>query len=144
MEPKSVLEVQPLVWVIDDDLVSLFATRYSIEQGKVSCKVVDFDCGETALQVFTDSIENHGKLPDIILLDLIMPNMDGWEFLNKIKAVEGQSKKTAIFILSAFTNSKDLERAKDHDTVQGYFEKPISKHNIEKIFQRELEYKKSL
>ncbi|WP_149276201.1 response regulator [Pareuzebyella sediminis] len=137
MNPNSQLADKPLVWIIDDDLVSLFAARYGIEQGNPKCRVVDFDSGEVALKVYSDCIQDGKRLPDIILLDLVMPNMSGWDFLDELKTISSKSSKTAIYILSAFTSSKDLQRAKEHPAIQGYFEKPVSKYNIEKIFQVE-------
>lgn len=96
---KPVLNSQLVVWVIDDDFVSLFATRYGIEQWNRKCKVVDFDNAEGALKAFADTIEQGGEKPDIILLDLIMPNMDGWAFLSKF---EKMYKGTAVPISISF------------------------------------------
>ena len=131
---KSIIDSRLLVWVIDDDLVSLFATRYGIEQWDTTCKVVDFDNGETALKVFSDTLEAGDKIPDIILLDLVMPTMNGWEFLTRFETLQVGSKKTDIYILSAFTNSKDRKRAKGHPSVKGHFDKPISKEALDGVF----------
>lgn len=131
---KPVLNSQLVVWVIDDDFVSLFATRYGIEQWNRKCKVVDFDNAEGALKAFADTIEQGGEKPDIILLDLIMPNMDGWAFLSKFEKMYKGTARTDIYILSAFTNSKDRKRAKTHPWVKGHFDKPLSKNLLEEVF----------
>ena len=124
---KSVMPPPLLVWIIDDDIVSLFATRYGIEQWNNSCEVVDFDDGETALKILSDKLKTGNEIPDIILLDLVMPKMNGWEFLAKFEAIKGRSNKTDIYILSAFSNSKDREKARKHQSIKGYIEKPVSK-----------------
>lgn len=133
---KSITDSRLVVWIIDDDLVSLFATRYGIEQWDTTCKVIDFDSGETALKVFSDAIETGDKIPDMILLDLVMPTMDGWEFLDRFEALQLGSKTTDVYILSAFTNSKDREMAKGHPSVKGHFDKPISKEALDGVFLR--------
>ncbi len=133
---KSIIDSRLLVWIIDDDLVSLFATRYGIEQWDTTCKVIDFDSGETALKVFSDTVEAGEKVPDIILLDLVMPTMNGWEFLTSFETLQVGSKTTDIYILSAFTNSKDRKRAEGHPSVKGHFDKPISKEALDGVFLR--------
>lgn len=134
MKSKSVTNAQLVVWVIDDDFVSLFATRYGIEQWNGNCKVVDFDSAETALKIFSDLLDSDEESPDVILLDLIMPGMDGWTFLaNFDKMTKGKSS-TDVYILSAFTNSKDRKKAKEHPSVKGHFDKPLSKVLLEETF----------
>jgi len=133
---KSIIDSRLVIWIIDDDLVSLFATRYGIEQWDTTCKVFDFDSGETALKVFSDTLEAGDKIPDIILLDLVMPTMNGWEFLERFEALQIDSKTTDVYILSAFTNSKDRDIAKGHPSVKGHFDKPISKEALNGVFLR--------
>ncbi|CAZ94208.1 response regulator [Zobellia galactanivorans] len=122
------------VWIIDDDLVSLFAARYGIEQLGKPYTVLDFDSAEVALKILHDSLEGAEELPDIILLDLVMPKMDGWEFLEKFEELPMHVKKTDIYILSAFLSTKERQRAKQHSEVKGYFDKPISKRALGRIF----------
>lgn len=98
--------------------------------------VFDFDSGETALKVFSDTLEAGDKIPDIILLDLVMPTMNGWEFLDRFEVLQVDSKPTDVYILSAFTNSKDRDIAKGHPSVKGHFDKPISKEALDGIFLR--------
>ncbi|CAM3476541.1 two-component system response regulator [Zobellia roscoffensis] len=127
--------VTPLtVWIIDDDLVSLFAARYGIVQLGKPYNVIDFDSAEVALKVLADSVEGDSKLPDIILLDLVMPKMDGWQFLEKLEDMPGHVKNTHVYILSAFLSTKERQRASQHPEVKGYFDKPISKRALSRIF----------
>ncbi|MDT7827084.1 response regulator [Pricia sp. S334] len=121
------------IWIIDDDLVSLYATRYRIDQANVNAKVLDFDNAEIALNVYLEKQRTEQNLPDIILLDLVMPEMCGWRFLEEIDKVPETRKKPEIYVLSAFSNSKDRKRAKDHGAIHGHFDKPLSKLNMEKM-----------
>ncbi|MUH36094.1 response regulator [Zobellia amurskyensis] len=135
-------EVIPLtIWIIDDDLVSLFAARYGIEQLDKPYNVIDFDSAEVALKVLSDSFEGDEKFPDIILLDLVMPKMDGWEFLEKLETLPEYIKNTHVYILSAFLSTKERQRASHHPEVKGYFDKPISKRALSRIFGEKEEAK---
>ncbi len=125
----------PIVCIIDDDLVSQFATRYTIEQSNRNCKVISYDDAEEALTSFTDNLQSQKSLPNILLLDLVMPEMDGWAFLEKIEKLLGNDCHIEVYILSAFQNSKDRIRAKEHPMVRGYFDKPLSKINLDSIFE---------
>lgn len=130
--------MEPTVCIIDDDLVSQFATIYSIEQVSLSSRIVTCDSAKQALELFSNRINAKEALPDILFLDLVMPKMDGWEFLEKLKQMDGEWQKIDIYVLSSFVNSKDREKVKHHPMIQGYFDKPLSKGVIEKIFTPKL------
>ncbi len=123
------------VCIIDDDMVSQFATRYCIEQTDISCSVVCFDSGYQFFECYNGSSAPDLGLPDIILLDLGMPNLNGWDFLKEFERLFPKPGNTQIYILSAFQNAADRILVKDHPLVQGYFNKPISKVNMQSIFQ---------
>ena len=118
------------VCIIDDDLVSQFATRYCIEQSGHPCTIITCDGAEDCLETFAGLMD----VPDIIFLDLVMGDENGWEFLDRFRQIADWPKDTAIYILSAFTNSKDRARAKVHPLIQGYFDKPLNNNNVESIF----------
>lgn len=121
------------VCIIDDDLVSQFASRYSIEQSNNQCRIITCDNAEEGLDTFNHLLQQNREVPDIVFLDLQMGDMDGWEFLEKFKSIPEWPKTTDIYILSSFTNSKDRARAKEHPMIQGYFDKPLSKKDVDKI-----------
>lgn len=124
----------PTVWIIDDDLVSQFATEYCIRQANSSCTVKSFDKASESLKSFQDCITMGKRIPQVILLDLVMPEMDGWEFLAEIEKMVGWEDKVNVYIISAFAKSKDRDLAKSHPLVHGYFDKPLSKVSADKIF----------
>ena len=125
----------PTVWIIDDDLVSQFATEYCIRQSSGASTVKSFDKASESLKSFEDCIRKGEGIPQVILLDLVMPEMDGWEFLSEIEKMVGWEEKVNVYILSAFAKSKDRDLAKSHPLVQGYFDKPLSKLSADKIFK---------
>lgn len=124
----------PIVWIIDDDLVSQFATEYCIRQANGNSTVKSFDMASESLKNFRDCITKGEGIPHVILLDLVMPEMDGWEFLSEIEKMVGWEDKVKVYIISAFAKSKDRDLAKSHPLVQGYFDKPLSKVSADKIF----------
>ncbi|TMM56874.1 response regulator [Maribacter algarum] len=124
----------PTVWIIDDDLVSQFATEYCIRQANSSAIVKSFDKAPESLQTFQECIKQGKGMPQVILLDLVMPEMDGWEFLAEIEKLVGWEDKVSVYIISAFAKSKDRDLAKTHPLVRGYFDKPLSKVSADKIF----------
>lgn len=128
-------EMGLIVWIIDDDLVSQFATEYSIQQSNYATTIKSFDKVSESLESLKECISNATGIPHIILLDLVMPEMDGWEFLDQVEKMVGWKDKMNVYIISSFVNSKDRDLAKNHPLVQGYFDKPLTKINVEKMFQ---------
>ena len=122
------------VCIIDDDMVSQFASSYCIEQSSVKCRIIMCDNAEMGLNLFSDLFQAGKDLPDILFLDLVMDGINGWEFLDTLKHSTQWPIRTDIYILSAFTNSKDRTRAKGHPMIQGYFDKPLSKDTLNRIF----------
>lgn len=128
----QVIDMPLVIWIIDDDLVSLYATRYRIEQSGGNAKVRDFYSAENALLAYHRTIHDERELPDIIFLDLIMPGMGGWRFLEELTKISETRKKTDVYVLSAFSNSKDRKQAKAHSAIIDHFDKPISKIDMDR------------
>ncbi|WP_405412951.1 response regulator [Maribacter sp. Asnod1-A12] len=121
--------------VIDDDMVSQFTARYAVEQCSGESQIYVCESALEGLDLLTNLKITNKPIPDYILVDLVMPEMNGWEFIDKLQNYNNSSRKIKVFIMSAFTNSKDREKAKNHQLIEGYYEKPISKSMIQNMIK---------
>jgi CheY-like chemotaxis protein len=129
-----------LACIIDDDKIYVNLVKKIIEIKKLSENLLIYKNGKEALDYFKCIMENateEDKLPDIIFLDLNMPVMDGWEFLNEfIKIKNNLNKKITLYVVSSSIDPRDLERAKSFNLVTDYLIKPIELKKFEKIFEK--------
>ena len=129
-----------LACIIDDDKIYVNLVKKIIEIKKLSENLLIYKNGKEALDYFKQIMEtatDEDKLPDIIFLDLNMPVMDGWEFLNEfIKIKNSLHKKITLYVVSSSIDPRDLERAKSFNLVTDYLIKPIELKKFEKIFAR--------
>lgn len=126
-----------LACIIDDDKIYVNLVKKIIEIKKLSEDLLIYKNGKEALDYFKNSLENisSDKIPDIIFLDLNMPVMDGWEFLNQfVKIKNSFTKKISLYVVSSSIDPSDLERAKSFNLVTDYLIKPIELKKFEKIF----------
>jgi len=126
---------RPIVWIIDDDLVSRFAVTYKIEQSSMDFEVIGHPNAFHGLNSLWECLQANNGLPDIILLDLEMPEMDGWSFLRELEEMDGVLKMIGVYILSAFTSSEDRNIAKNNPLIRGFFNKPLSGANVQSILK---------
>jgi len=125
--------MKPIIYIIDDNIVSEFAVKIVIDQASVPCEVFSFESCELGLANLVDAFERKRNIPDIILLDLKMPGMNGWEFLERLNKVSAQMENVAIYAVSNFITSTQQNAATKHQLVKGYIERPITLIEIEKI-----------
>ncbi|MBF9255805.1 response regulator [Pontibacter sp. 172403-2] len=116
--------------IIDDDPISIFLTEMSLEKEGVWAKLKSFMSAEEALQV----LEAHSlnDLPDVILLDLNMPIINGWQFLEifqHLPAAKLQGK-CAVYILTSSLDTADTVKAGENALVKGIIHKPITPEDI--------------
>jgi len=124
----------PIVWIIDDDIISRFASKYKFKQSRINYDVFCHSNAFEGLTSLEECLHRSKKIPDIILLDLQMPGMDGWSFLTELEKLGVQVRDIHVYILSTFTNSKDRKLAKKHPLIKGFFNKPLTLANVERIF----------
>ena len=114
--------------IVDDDDIFVFLTTKIIEQTNLVDLIKVFGNGLDAINFLKENKNNVDALPDIILLDLSMPIMNGWQFLeeyNKLNPTIG--KKITIYICSSSISPDDITRAKTISEVSDYIIKPITK-----------------
>lgn len=122
------------IHIIDDDKVYQFTAKKALEKLSINKKVFIFSDGEEAYEFLSDNIGNEDKTPDYIFLDLNMPIMDGWDYLEEFSKIKTQLNKTPfIYIVSSSNDDIDTQRAKAIDEVAGYLVKPVHPKEFAKI-----------
>lgn len=123
-----------IIYIIDDDQVYQFTARKALEKLKSSKKVFIFSDGEEAIDFLEEHIDAEESQPDYIFLDLNMPVMDGWEFLEEFSQLKNRlMKNVIIYIVSSSNDDLDTNRAKKIEEVTGYLIKPIHPSEFSKI-----------
>lgn len=124
---------------IDDDAITLMLCKMVISKNSFSKEIATASNGEDALVYFKSLQKELIKdplaiLPQLIFLDLNMPVMGGWEFLNIFSTDEYSGfNAIKIIILSSTIDPADLEKSKKYPMVLDFLSKPISKEMLENI-----------
>ena len=113
------------VCIIDDDPIYVFGTKKIMETTQFSNNFSVYKNGKQAIEYLIPKMISGETLPDVILLDLNMPIMDGWQVLDELVKTSSHQKMN-IFIASSSVDNTDLERAKSYDIVNRYIVKPFS------------------
>jgi CheY-like chemotaxis protein len=122
---------------IDDDAITLMLCKMVISKNSFSNEIVTATNGEEALNYFktlkkTISDDSSIKLPKLIFLDLNMPVMGGWEFLDCFSTEEySDFNSIKTIILSSTIDPEDFEKSKKYPMVIDFLSKPISKEMLE-------------
>ena len=123
-----------LVALIDDDEIVKFIESKVIESTNVVNRIKTFSNGEEAINFLKSNSKNLDSLPEIVLLDLNMPVMDGFEFLERYIMLKPKlGKKITIYVVSSYISPTDTERINRISEVTDYIVKPITKEKFEKI-----------
>lgn len=124
-----------LIYVIEDDSTTATITRILLEKALVGSRVQLYANGQQALTRLTLARQaGAAHLPSLILLDLNMPLMDGWEFLAACNHLT-TGEPVCIMVLTSSINPEDRARAADYQNVAGFFSKPLDARTIERILR---------
>jgi CheY-like chemotaxis protein len=92
-------------------------------------EIRSFFNAQSALEELKKNSDDNDKMPDGILLDLNMPVMDGWQFLDEFVLL-AIKKEISIFIVTSSIDPIDIERAKKHHFLKDYIMKPITAEKL--------------
>jgi CheY-like chemotaxis protein len=121
--------------LIDDSEIDLFIQKRFLEVFQLSTQINTYTSAGDALKWLQAVSEE--AAPDIIFLDLNMPNIDGFGFLSLFEKVpDAIRKKIRIVVLTSSNNPHDLEKAKTSSNVVQYITKPLKQADIEKLLEK--------
>lgn len=120
--------------IIDDDPIFVFGAKRMMELSDFCNSFMIFKNGQEAIDNLKPIIRSGENIPDVILLDINMPIMDGWQFLDEFIKIES-TKEITIFIVSSSIDPADKERVKQYQNVSNYVVKPISLETLKRISQ---------
>jgi CheY-like chemotaxis protein len=126
---------KPPYIVIDDDLLNNMICKITLEMALGAVQVETFSNAEIALEFIRTNYEDAtDDVVTLILLDINMPIMSGWEFLDSFDDFSDAIKKQfRIYLLSSSVDDRDKEKAKQNKNVIDYLSKPLSKEMVKRI-----------
>lgn len=132
------------VFIIDDDPITIKICELVIQNTKFAQSIVSFPNGKEAIDFFSDFFEknkrteNENKAPELILLDLNMPIMNGWEFMEEyMRKYATRLESTDIAILSSSVNPQDFMKSQQYDVIIDFINKPLTVDLINELKQHE-------
>jgi CheY-like chemotaxis protein len=127
------------VLLVDDDEINNFISIKLIKKALLNTEIIACLNGKYAIdQLVEIQKKDPLKLPDYILLDINMPIMNGWEFLDEYKRLNiDPSGKTKIFIISSSVFSNDINKARSYPLVKDFISKPLNVEKIVELFRVE-------
>lgn len=113
--------------LVDDNEIDNIINEKIIEANRFADTILIFQTGQESLEYLASNQNNAEKLPDIIFLDINMPFMDGFQFLEKFEALSSLvQEKCKIIMLSSSISPKDIDRAASNRFVKKYLNKPLN------------------
>ncbi|AOM75893.1 response regulator [Pedobacter steynii] len=127
------------VMLIDDNEVDLKINSKIITISKLFDEIILCQSGEEALTYLNRNLQEEDKLPDFILLDIQMPEMDGFEFLEIFKQLPALiTEKCIVAILSSTLDFGDIKKAEANPYVIRLFKKPLFPKELEEVLAKYL------
>ena len=116
------------ICIIDDDKIYTYGVSKIVRKSLSDHHLISFENGQEALEGINKIKENNEELPDLILLDIAMPKMNGWDFLNEFQDIrEKLDKEIQIFVISSQIQDRteELFRLEWDEKVSDFIRKPV-------------------
>ena len=124
----------PRVMMVDDNDSDLLYTRVTLQRCGEPCEVLAFERAQDALQHLSNTPDHGVRL---ILLDINMPVMDGFAFLDAFEALPAEQRAGAVVaMLSSSSDPGDRSRAQAYPSVAGYLTKPLDRAEAASLLRR--------
>jgi CheY-like chemotaxis protein len=124
-----------VAYIVDDDPIYVYSLKKLIALRSFCSQVISFPNGADALQGLKDANASGLGLPQIVLLDINMPVMDGWDFLKEFeKLYPTLIAEVTLYMVSSSPDDRDVKRAMATGLVKNYMAKPMTLSRLAEIF----------
>ncbi|WP_316823243.1 response regulator [Pedobacter gandavensis] len=120
--------------VIDDDDINIFIIKKIVEKTGYNVEMVAKTNGQMAIDYINMTISLQESLPQLVLIDINMPVLNGWEFLDAFGLLNIPNK-IDMYMLSSSVYENDIEKAKTYQSVKGFISKPLSIERLTELFK---------
>lgn len=117
-----------LIVLVDDDPINNLINKRLLNKLDLSPEVVEFLEAEKALKFIAED----GNRNTLILLDINMPVMNGWDFLTQYAELE-KKRKDKIVMLSSSIDHQDIKKSREFSYVHGFIEKPLTRDKLTEV-----------
>lgn len=121
--------------VIDDDDINIFIIKKITIKTGYPVNMTAKGNGQLALDYLDGLLKNNVPFPQLILVDINMPVLNGWEFLEAYEAA-GMPADVHIYMVSSSVYENDIEKAKSYGFVNGFISKPLSLERLTELFKQ--------
>lgn len=123
------------VWIVDDDQVITYITQRLLQNADPTLEIQGFLSGKMALE----KLRLDHSAPDMLLLDINMPGISGWEFLDELKLA---GVDVNVFMYSSSIDPEDVKRARAYPMVMEFLSKPIDSNTIRRLLEVKVQRRK--
>ncbi len=121
---------------IDDDEIYQYTITRSVNKHQLAKKILVFSDGEEAINFLMANVGNNEHLPDVIFLDINMPIMDGWHFLEEyIKLKPRINKPITVYMITSSVDPVDYAHAKRISEISDYIVKPVKPEMLKDLIE---------
>ncbi len=128
------MNTKKILCIVDDDDIYKYSIKRTLKNKELTKKILTFSNGEEAIDFMIKNLNENENLPDIIFLDINMPIMDGFQFMEEyVKIKPRVGKVILIYMVSSSIDTNDIKRAKNISEVSDYLVKPISPNELTEL-----------
>lgn len=123
---------QPKFMLVDDNPIDLMVNRRLLQNTFEGATVNSFNNSVDAVEFFKKNGSNSAELPNVVLLDIIMPRLDGFQVIEELEKIF-KAIPFKIFLLSSTLDDADFDKAKESRSVQKILGKPLDTENLKTL-----------
>jgi CheY-like chemotaxis protein len=132
MQPIHSSQINLLV--IDDDDINIFIISKIVEKTGYNVQICAKHNGQLAIDYIKELLAANQPLPHLVLIDINMPILNGWEFIEAFEALDLKVDND-MYMLSSSVYENDIEKAKSYKSVKGFISKPLSIDRLKELLE---------